>query len=152
MTENTETQTVALEYELPHSPAKVWRALTDPTLLGQWLMSTDMQPVVGRPFTFRMEPTQWWDGIVNCQVQEIDTHKRLRYTWASGPDSSPLDTVVTWTLTPTPTGGTMLQLVHSGFVAGNKFAYSGALDGWKHRIGVRLADVLQQTTEHEAAV
>ncbi len=70
--------------------AKVWRALTEPELLAAWLMSTDMRPLVGQGFTFKAEPTPWWDGIVNCEMLEVDPRKRLRYTWRRGPETSPL--------------------------------------------------------------
>ena len=76
MNTKAETKAISLEFDLPHPPVKVWRALT------------------------------WWDGIVRCEVLEVDPPKRLRYSWPSGPESSGLDTVVTWTLTPTPSGGT----------------------------------------------
>ena len=79
----------------PHPPAKVWRAVTEPELLAAWLMSNDMGPLVGQTFTFRDKPMRWWDGIVHCEVLEIDLHKRLRYSWRAGA----LDTVVTWTHT-----------------------------------------------------
>ena len=141
MNVKTETRSVALEYDLPHPPAKVWRALTEPGLLAQWLMANDMQPAVGHSFTFRQEPTPWWDGIVQCEVLEIEPHKRLRYSWRSGPESSPLDTVVTWTLTPTPSG-TRLALEHSGFVAADAFAFDGAREGWQRMVGEGLTEVL----------
>src|SRR5216684_3389646 len=102
MNAKTETRTISMEYDLPYPPAKVWRALTEPKLLAAWLMDNDMRPLAGHSFTFKAEPTPWWDGIVRCEVLEIEQHKRLRYSWRSGPASSPLDTVVTWTLTPTP--------------------------------------------------
>jgi uncharacterized protein YndB with AHSA1/START domain len=142
MNAKTETQSISLEYNLPHPPAKVWRALTDPQLLAAWLMASDMRPVVGNSFTFKAQPTPWWDGIVRCEVLEIDPRKRLRYTWRSGPESSPLDTVVTWTLTPTPSGGTRLALDHSGFVPANAFAFDGASKGWQRMIGEGLTEVL----------
>ena len=142
MNAKTETQTIAVEYDLPQPPAKVWRTLTEPELLAKWVMANDMQPVVGHSFTFRSEPTPWWDGIVRCEVLEVEPHKRLRYSWRSGPASSPLDTVVTWTLTPTPSGGTRLTLEHSGFLPANKFAFDGAGKGWRHMVGERLVEVL----------
>jgi uncharacterized protein YndB with AHSA1/START domain len=135
------TQTIALEYELPYPPAKVWRALTEPELLAKWLMANDMKPTAGHRFRFTQEPTQWWDGIVNCEVLEVEPQKRLRYSWRSGPPS-PLDTVVTWTLTPTASGGTRLALEHSGFLPGDKFAADGAGKGWKRMVEVRLGEVL----------
>jgi uncharacterized protein YndB with AHSA1/START domain len=142
MNAKAETQSISLEYDLPHPPAKVWRALTEPELLAKWIMANDMRPLVGHSFTFKAQPTPWWDGIVHCEVLEIDLHKRLRYSWRSGPESSPLDTVVTWTLTPTPSGGTRLALEHSGFLPANKFAFDGAGKGWRHMVGERLAEVL----------
>jgi uncharacterized protein YndB with AHSA1/START domain len=144
MTAKAETQSISQEYDLPFSPSKVWRALTDPQLLAEWLMSTDMQPVVGQEFTFRTEPSQWWDGIVHCEVLELEPEKRLSYTWRSGPESSPLDTVVTWTLTSTGSGGTRLHLDHAGFVPSNKFAFNGAAAGWKRMVGERLKELLSR--------
>jgi uncharacterized protein YndB with AHSA1/START domain len=145
MTASGDTQ-IAMEYELPHAPAKVWRALTEPALLASWLMPTDLTPTLGRDFTFRMEPTAWWDGIVHCQVQEVELHRRLRYTWKSGAGPSALDTVVTWTLTPTASGGTRLGLEHAGFAPGNKFAFGGARDGWQRNLADRLPAVLAALT------
>ena len=142
MTANAETQSISMEYDLPYPPAKVWRALTEPELLAKWIMANDMRPAVGPRFTFTAEPTPWWDGIVNCEVLEIDPHKHLRYAWRSGPDSSPLDTVVTWTLTPTPSGGTRLVLEQSGFLPPNAFAFDGARKGWERMVSEGLTEVL----------
>jgi uncharacterized protein YndB with AHSA1/START domain len=139
-----ETRSITQEYDLPYPPAKVWRALTEPELLAQWLMASDLRPAVGHRFTFRDRPMPWWDGIVNCEVLEIDLHKRIRYSWRSGPDSSPLDTVVTWTLTQTPSGGTRLALEHSGFLSANAFAFDGAGQGWRVRVDERLRAALAQ--------
>ena len=144
MNAKAQTQSISLEFDLPHPPAKVWRVLTEPELLAAWLMVNDIRPVVGHSFTFKAEPTPWWDGMVYCEVLEIDLHKRLRYSWRSGPASSPLDTVVTWTLTPTPSG-TRLALEQSGFLPANAFAFDGASKGWRHMVGERLSKVLAQS-------
>lgn len=136
------TQSIRWEVEFSHRPEKVWRALTDPQLLALWLMRTDFQPMVGGRFTFRSDPTPWWDGIVNSEVVALELHRRLQYTWKSGPDTSPLDTVVTWTLTPTPSGGTRLTLEHTGFQPTQGHALGGARDGWKRMVDVRLREVL----------
>jgi uncharacterized protein YndB with AHSA1/START domain len=142
MTAKAETQSISQQYDLPYPPAKVWRALTEPGLLEQWLMSTDMQARVGQSFTFRTEPAPWWDGVVHCEILELEPLKRLSYTWRSGPESSPLDTVVTWTLTPSGEG-TRLSLEHSGFVPSNKFAFQGAEKGWAG-MAEQLRDVLRK--------
>jgi uncharacterized protein YndB with AHSA1/START domain len=107
-------------------------------------MVNDILPLAGHSFTFRMEPTPWWDGIVQCEVLEVELHRSLRYSWRSGPASSPLDTVVTWTLTPTASGGTRLALEHSGFLPANAFAFDGASKGWRHMVGERLGEVLAE--------
>lgn len=142
MTTRPEARSISFEYDLPHPPEKVWRTLTEPELLAKWVMANDIRPVVGHRFKFRSEPTPWWDGIVNCEVLEVEPLKRLRYTWRSGPESSPLDTVVTWTLKPTASGGTWLALEHSGFLPGNAFAFDGANKGWQYMVGVRLGEAL----------
>ncbi len=53
MNAKAETQSIAMEYDLPHPPAKVWRALTEPELLAAWLMVNNMRPLVGHSFTFK---------------------------------------------------------------------------------------------------
>ena len=138
MNAKAETQSISREYDLPHPPARVWRALTEPERLARWLMSNDMRPLVGQSFTFKDKPMPWWDGIVHGEVLEIDLQKRLRYSWRAGA----LDTVVTWTLTPTPSGGTRLALEHSGFRPDNASAFDGASKGWQRMVGERLREVL----------
>jgi uncharacterized protein YndB with AHSA1/START domain len=138
MNTKAEAQSISMEYDLPHPPAKVWRALTEPELLAAWLMNNDMRPLVGQSFTFKDKPMPWWDGIVHCDVLEIDPHKRLRYSWRAGA----LDTVVTWTLTPTPSGGTRLALEHSGFRPADASAFDGAGKGWQRMVGGGLIEVL----------
>jgi uncharacterized protein YndB with AHSA1/START domain len=136
------TRSLTMEFNLSHPPAKVWRALTEPELLTKWLMPNDMQAVLGHSFTFKvdMKPTPWWDGVVHCEVQQIELHKRLRYSWKGGP----LDTVVTWTLQETSSGGTVLRLEQSGFPPSGKQAafFDGAQKGWQFNAGQRLVDVL----------
>jgi uncharacterized protein YndB with AHSA1/START domain len=137
MKTKTETRSIAMEFDLPHPPAKVWRALTDPELVASWLMANDMRATVGQSFTFRAPPTQWWDGIVRCKVLVSDPNKRLRYSWESGG----VETVVTWTLTPTPSGGTKLALEQTGFAEENTQAFKGAQYGWQKMLA-KLQEVL----------
>lgn len=101
---------IVVEMEYAHSPARVWRALTDPRAIAAWLMDNDFAPHVGHRFTFRTTPAPGFDGIVRCEVLEVDEPRRLVYRWAGGG----IDTTVTWTLTPSP-DGTHLRLVHDGF-------------------------------------
>lgn len=115
-----EIRTVTLERDLPHPPEKVWRALTQPHLIAEWLMQNDFQPVVGHSFDLRAD----W-GAVACRVLEIEPHATLAYTWAA----YGLESVVTWTLTPTA-AGTRLRMEQSGFRPDQEQAYQGAKAGW----------------------
>lgn len=126
-------------WDLEYPPAKVWRALTEPELIGQWLMKADFAPALGRAVEFRQEASQWWDGIVRGEVTELEPGRLLAYTWkARG-----LDTRVTWTLTPTEKG-TRLDLRHEGFseAPGGSQAHAGALSGWERNVGHRMVALL----------
>jgi uncharacterized protein YndB with AHSA1/START domain len=140
---------IVVEGTLPHSPAKVWRALTESGLISEWLMPNDFAPVVGHKFNFRTHPIGDWDGVVNCEVTRVVPERELAYTWKGGTKNdprfgSPLDTTVTWTLTPVE-GGTHLRFVHAGFRSpGNDFAYNAMSPGWSRvvqgigRVAARL--------------
>lgn len=117
---SAETRSVVVEREMPHPPEKVWRALTEPHLIAEWLMEADFRPVIGHRFGFRAD----W-GAVDCQVLEVEPATTLSYTW--GDDD--LRSVVTWTLTPTQTG-TRLRMEQSGFQLDQPRYYGGAKAGW----------------------
>jgi uncharacterized protein YndB with AHSA1/START domain len=121
------TRSLVIERLFPHSPEKLWRALTEKTLLTQWTMPNDFQPVVGHKFQFRSEPVPGWNGIIDCEVLIVDPLKQLSYTWSS----MGADFVVNWTLTAED-GGTHLRMEQSGFGPEHKAAYQGATYGWKH--------------------
>ena len=122
----TETLSVVVEREIPHPPEKIWRALTQPHLIAEWLMKNDFKPVVGHSFNFRADPQPNWNGVVDCQVLAIEPNKMLSYSWGS----LGLESVVTWTLTPTRTG-THLRMDHSGFRPDQPQNYQGAKYGWQ---------------------
>src|SRR3954468_7314524 len=97
----SQTECISFEFDLHHSPEKVWRALTDPVLLREWLLPlVDLELEPGAAVTFKARPQPGWDGIVNCQFLEIEAHRKLSYAWVVGD----MDTVVTFTLTPTASG------------------------------------------------
>jgi uncharacterized protein YndB with AHSA1/START domain len=133
----TSRDSLALEFDLAHPPEKVWRALTDPALLAEWLLPVvDLHLEPGAAFMFRTQPYPGWDGTVQCRIVEIETHRKLSYTWCV----PFLDTVVTFTLTPTPSG-TRLSLVQSGFAPEQKREFGGARYGWR-MMGGKLVDLL----------
>ena len=82
-TARSQTESLSFEFDLPHAPEKVWRALTDPALLAEWLLPViDLKLEPGAAFTFKTQPYPGWDGIVNCRFVEIEAHRKLSYTWA----------------------------------------------------------------------
>jgi uncharacterized protein YndB with AHSA1/START domain len=138
-TPKSQTESISFELDLPHAPEKVWRALTQPELLAQWLLPvTGLQLDPGAAFTFKTQAFPGWDGTVNCRLIEIETHRKLSYTWAV----PFLDTVVTFTLTPTA-AGTRLGIVQSGFKSDQKREFGGARYGW-NMMGEKLVDLLDR--------
>jgi uncharacterized protein YndB with AHSA1/START domain len=116
----SETRSVVIERDFPFPPEKIWRALTQPHLIEEWLMKNEFKPVVGHDFNLRAD----W-GVVDCRVLTVEPNKTLTYTWAS----LGLESVVTWTLIPTSTG-THLRMEQSGFRPDQRQAYQGAQYGW----------------------
>ncbi|WP_434722734.1 SRPBCC family protein [Mesorhizobium sp. RIZ17] len=108
---------LSFECELAEPPEKVWRALTEPELLAAWLMPNDMMAKAGTRFAFAGP-----DAPIECEVLEAEPGRVLRYSWRERPgadDASRLpafDSVVTFTLARTASGGTHLSIVHDGFV------------------------------------
>jgi uncharacterized protein YndB with AHSA1/START domain len=124
-----ETRCVVVEREMPYPPEKLWRALTQPHLIEEWLMKNDFSPAVGHSFKLS---GNW--GSVDCRVLEVEPNRTLSYAWGA----LGLGSVVTWTLTPTDTG-TRLRMEQSGFRPDQSQAFHGARAGWP-----RFFDALEQ--------
>lgn len=130
-----ETRSVVVEREVAFPPDRIWRALTQPHLLEEWLMKNDFSPAVGHKFRLSGD----WGGI-DCEVTEVDRNKTLSYTWSA----FGLESVVTWTLTPTPSG-TRLRMEQSGFPPSQEQAYRGAQQAWPEFFA-KLEQVLKDDT------
>ncbi|MEX4005889.1 SRPBCC family protein [Neoaquamicrobium sediminum] len=126
---SSETLSVVVERDIAHPPEKIWRALTQPHLLEEWLMKNQFKPVVDHRFNLSAD----W-GTVDCQVQSVEVNRTLSYTW----DTKDLRSVVVWTLTPT-SRGTLLRMEQSGFRQDQQPYYRGATVGWP-----RFLDGLEQ--------
>lgn len=138
-TAKRQSETISFEFDLQHPPERVWRALTDPELLTEWLLPVvDLELEPGAAFTFQAPPQPGWDGRVKCRFVEIEAQRKLSYTWVVG--NMELETVVTFTLTPTQ-AGTQLSLNQSGFKPDQKQAFGGARYGWR-MMGGKLVDLL----------
>jgi uncharacterized protein YndB with AHSA1/START domain len=137
-TDRSQSESIELEFDLHHPPEKVWRALSDPALLTEWLLPViDLKLEIGASFTLKTQPQPGWDGTVNCRFLEIEPQKKLSYTWIVGDF---IDTVVTFTLARTKSG-TLLSVVQSGFRPDQKQNFGGARYGWK-MMGGKLEDLL----------
>ncbi|PWE29371.1 polyketide cyclase [Maritimibacter sp. 55A14] len=104
-----------LEFErvYPHPVEKVWKALTDPRLLGKWLMETDFAPVVGREFNMWCDDGEGGTDRYICKLLALEPPRYMRWSWLLDGSQHLGETEVTFRLEETGTG-TCLSIVHSG--------------------------------------
>jgi uncharacterized protein YndB with AHSA1/START domain len=142
MTTAQQVKEITFEVDLPHQAPAVWTALTSAKLIERWLMPNDFAPIVGHKFQFRRAPMGDWNGVVDCEVLEVEVDRRLVCSWKGGFGTvGELDTRVIWTLTPIESG-TRLTMVHSGFrLPRNEIAFAAMAPGWG-RIKDRIAQIL----------
>ncbi|THV12383.1 SRPBCC family protein [Rhizobium rhizophilum] len=135
-------KTVIVEREFAHTPEKVWRALTQPHLISEWLMKNDFAPVVGHSFNLQGE----WGGVLDCEVLVVEQLKTLSYSWNLKHDDPAFDlrSVVTFSISPTATG-TLLRMEQSGFRPDQRQAFGGARAGWPQFL-TKLEQVLAERT------
>lgn len=129
------TETIHVDQFLPHPPAKVWRALTDPELLARWWAAGDIEATVGHRFLVDM--VGW--GQVPCEVLEVEPEQRLVFTFTE-------DWTLTRRLVPEGTG-TRLFLDHGGFDLDDpqhRFAFDAMGPGWRDEVLPGLGRELEQ--------
>jgi uncharacterized protein YndB with AHSA1/START domain len=131
----SDTRSVVVEREFPFPPEKLWRALTTPHLIEEWLMKNDFLAEVGHRFQLRGD----WGGVLDCEVLALEPNRSLSYTWNYGP----LATVVTFTLTAAG-AGTHLRMEQAGFSKDTPQAFGGAMHGWRQFFG-KLEELLART-------
>jgi len=137
----TQTRSVVVEREFPYAPDRLWRALTQPHLIEAWLMKNDFRPEVGHRFNLNGD----WGGVLDCEVLTLEPNRTLSYTWNYAHDDPAyaLNSVVTFTLTPTGTG-THLRMEQAGFRPEQRQAFGGAGAGWRQFLE-NLEQTLAQT-------
>ncbi|MDI4665166.1 SRPBCC domain-containing protein [Xanthobacter autotrophicus] len=120
MSDVVETRSIVTEAEFDQPVDIVWRAITDSEWLAVWFFPNDIQPLEGHKFTIWGRPIERWDGEFQCQVKTAIAPRELSFSWKGGHEELKgfghyIDTLVTWTLTPTESGGTHFRFVHEGF-------------------------------------
>jgi uncharacterized protein YndB with AHSA1/START domain len=123
--QSTELRTVIVERQLAAPAEKVWRALTQPHLIAEWLMKNDFKPVEGHKFTLSRTPSPEINVVIDCEVMSVEAGKALTYRWSA----YGTDTVVTFTLTPNESG-TTLRVEQAGFPPEQRAAIKGAGASW----------------------
>jgi uncharacterized protein YndB with AHSA1/START domain len=103
--ESDDTDTVVVECDLLEPPEKVWRALTEPELVAEWLAPD--------------EDTADERAPIECEVIEVRPNRLVRYSWrdggAAGDEDAGRDSIVTFELARTAAGGTHLRIIHTAF-------------------------------------
>ncbi len=136
------TRDLRFEEVYPYPPDVVWRAITSREALAEWLAPNDFEPALGRPFEFRSDPKPGWDGIIRCQVLEVDPPRTLRYSWVSA--NGAVDTLVRFTLEPVPEG-TRLLLEHTGFRGAKSLMISFLIGaGWRRILRHRVRATVER--------
>ena len=131
---SSDTRAVVVERDFAHPPEMIWRALTQSHLIEEWLMKNDFKPVVDHQFNLSGD----W-GAVECRVTEVEANRSLAYTW----EAFGLESVVTWTLTPTDSG-THLRMEQAGFRTDQEQFYQGAASSWPQFV-TNLEELLART-------
>lgn len=109
--ETEDKRSIAFECDLPEAPDKVWRALTTPEIVSEWLLPTDLRPDAGTKFGFRDPAAR--DEPIECEVLSVDAERSIRFSWRDAEARRDgLDSTVTFEIAGIPTGGTHLTIVH----------------------------------------
>ncbi len=104
---------IAFERVYPHPPQKIWRALTDPVALGEWLMETDFVPEVGRTFTMWCDDGEGGTDTYICTLLEYHPPTRMLWSWVLDGSQDQGDTYVKFRVEQLASG-TKVTITHTG--------------------------------------
>lgn len=132
---------VELDRFVPCTPAVVWRALTEPEIVEQWLVrSVGLRPQEGT--TFILEIPSHPPGEVSCEVSAAVPGERFTHSYTDLRAARPTRWVVDWLLVPEGKG-TRVVMTMSGFDSGDRqqmFARNAAERGYRNTLIPKLAD------------
>lgn len=121
MTRDTQSadavEPIVVECDLDAPPRKVWRALKEPELLAAWLMADALHAAEDGPHRLEFDEEQ---VSVELEAEREEPHRLLRYRWRAreregAAGARRLDSVVTFELSGSESGGTHLRIVHDDF-------------------------------------
>ncbi len=134
-------RSVKQRYFLKVPPNRVFRALTEPSLLRKWFVaSARMSPRKGGNYSFNWGGEMSQSGKVLNYVRD----KSLSFSWPQVQRGKPLGmTRATFRLKPKD-DGTILDVNHTGFRTGTLWSenYAAVCSGWAYFL-VNLKSVLQ---------
>lgn len=129
---DTDLAPIVLERTFATTQDKLWRALTTPHLLAEWLMpNTLSQAAVGASFQFVKPATAWWNGVTDSRILAMRPQRHLALTFEpTGQDALTAPKVeVRFDLTPLPQG-VHLRFELVGFRQGQDQLIRGATGAW----------------------
>ena len=145
---------IRIARDYPHSPATVWRAVTDPELIPRWTATGQGgRPVgfaaeAGTRFQFVAKPRLGWRGIVDCEVLEAREPSLLRYSWTGDENGGTTD--VTYRIEP-HANGTRFTYEHTGFTGVGGFFLAKLLGSVRKKmLTVGLPAVLDDLDDNGA--
>ncbi len=138
-------ESIVIERTINATPSQVWKALTDPTALKQWLpFMAGFKLVVGNELRFKLGRDPEHQYLHISKVVEFVAEHKLAYTWCY--DGYPGDALITFELAPIGHSSTKLKLsfvINQPFPADNPdFAESNFNEGWTY-----TADALKKFAE-----
>ncbi len=135
-------RSVKQRYFIKAQPNRVFKALTEPSLLGKWFVaSAKFSPRPGGNYTFNWGGEMSQSGKVLSYVRD----QSLSLSWPQVQRGKPLGmTRATFRLKPKD-NGTILDVNHTGFKSGTLWNenYSAVCSGWAYFL-MNLKSVLQQ--------
>ena len=144
MDANSDPIVVELTFGVP--PEAVWEAITDPVRMRQWFFEPieEFSPEPGFVARFNVRNGDT-DYLHVWTIIDVLPGERIVYDWCY--EGLPGDSTVTWVLTETPDGTTLLltHQVNEPFPADDPaFSRESGQAGWDYFIGERLKGYLEQ--------
>ena len=102
---------ICLVATLPVTPEVAWAYLTMPEHVAEWFTDASEVGEVGSPYRL-----DFGEGsVVEGPVVALDPGRTFAHRWAWLDAEPRQETLVTWTIRPRESGGSELELVHSGW-------------------------------------